>query len=192
MMLHNKENVICHALIMAVTIVLLGFSSSYYYCSASALPFQSANNHHKVFDKKQDNSDASSKDASNDGDGSDNGDGPSSKSDKTLSHTDDSSSDTGRVSSSSNSDSRGSKSSNNLGNSDYNDNNNNKNNDQGTNDGGNTGEKQGTGENVQVTRTNTPQTTCEQASNCTDQQGSSDIDRNMPRELGQLLLFLTV
>jgi hypothetical protein len=82
MMLHNKENVICHALIMAVTIVLLGFSSYYY--SASALPFQSANNHHKVFAKKQDNSYTSSKDASNDGDGSDNRDGPISSSDKTL------------------------------------------------------------------------------------------------------------
>ncbi len=49
-----------------------------------------------------------------------------------------------------------------------------------TNDVGNTGENQGSGENVPLTRTDTPalQTTCEQGSNCTDQQSSTDRDRS--------------
>ena len=78
-------------------------------------------------------------------------------------------------------------------------NNNNKNNNQdtGTNDGGDTSpdnnlqsaetdqqqqQKQGGGENVAPidtsTPTSTPETTCEQGSNCTDQQGFSDRDRS--------------
>ena len=82
-----------------------------------------------------------------------------------------------------------------------NSNNNNKNNNQdtGTNDGGDTSpdnnlqsaetdqqqqqqQKQGGGENVAPidtsTPTPTPETTCEQGSNCTDQQGFSDRDRS--------------
>jgi hypothetical protein len=47
MMLHNKEKVICHVLIIAVTILMIGYSSVF------AFPFQSAIHHHKVFDKKQ-------------------------------------------------------------------------------------------------------------------------------------------
>ena len=76
-----------------------------------------------------------------------------------------------------------------------NSNNNNKNNNQdtGTNDGSNTRpdnnlqsaetdqkQQQGGGENVPPTDTSTPtpQTACEQGSNCTDQQGLSDRDRS--------------
>ncbi|MFL6342157.1 MAG: hypothetical protein ACJ72U_11515, partial [Nitrososphaeraceae archaeon] len=69
-------------------------------------------------------------------------------------------------------------------------------NDQSTNDGSNTGTdnnlqaiepakpdeqaQQGAGENVPPTETATPtpQTSCEQGSNCTDQQGLSDRDRS--------------
>jgi hypothetical protein len=165
-MLHNKQKVICHTLIIAVTIVLLGSSS--YSSSVFAFPFQSTIHHHKVFDKKQD-SGSNPKDARNGGDSSDN-------------------SDSSRASSTS--DTKSSDSSNNLASSD----NNNRNNDQGTNDGSNTGahnnlqavepaktsEQQGTAENIPSSGTATPipQTTCEQGSNCTDQQGLSDHDRS--------------
>ena len=78
-----------------------------------------------------------------------------------------------------------------------NNNNKNSNQDTGTNDGGNTSpdnnlqsaqtdqqqqQKQGGGENVAPidtsTPTPTPETTCEQGSNCTDQQGFRDRDRS--------------
>jgi hypothetical protein len=168
-MLHNKQKVISGILMILVVTLMLGCSS---YSYVFAPPLQPANHHHKVFDKKQD-SGTSSKDASNggDGDSSDNSGGYSSSSGKTLGHTDDSSSDSSRGSSTS--DIRSSDSSNNLDNSD------NKNNDHSTNDVGNTGENQGSRENVSLTGTNTPtpQTTCEQGSNCTDQQGLGDRDR---------------
>jgi hypothetical protein len=159
MMLHDKQKVISHALITGVAvaaIVMFGFSS-YSSSSAFALPFQSAIHHHnKVFDKKQD-SGSNSKEASNGGDSSAN---------------DDSS----RASSTS--ETKSSDSSNNLASSD----NNNRNNDQGTNDGSNIGAHNNlqTGDNIaqSETATPTPQTTCEQGSNCTDQQGLSDRDRS--------------
>src|SRR4051794_73046 len=70
-MLHDKQKVICHTLIIAATILMLGSSSSYSF--VFALPLQSAIHHHKVFDKKQD-SGSNSKDARNGGDSSDNSD----------------------------------------------------------------------------------------------------------------------
>ena len=147
-MLHNKQKVICHTLIIAVTIVMLGSS----YSSVSAFPLQSViHHHHKVFDKKQESGSSSS----------------------------------------SSSDTKSSDNSKNEGNG----NNNNKNNNQGTDDGSNTGhdnnlqvvepaktgeQQQGTGESVAPIETATPmpQTSCEQGSNCTDQQGLSDRDRS--------------
>jgi hypothetical protein len=156
-MLHDKQKVICHTLIIVVafTIVMLG---SYYSTSfVSAFSLQPTIHHHnKVFDKKQE-SDSSS------------------------------SSDTKR---SDNSDNNGN--SNNNNNDD-----NNKNNNQGTNDDINTGtdntfqavepaksgeqqQQQGSGENIAPIGAATPKsdTACEQGSNCTDQQGSSDRDRS--------------
>jgi cytoskeletal protein RodZ len=182
-MLHNKQKVICHTLIIALTIVILGSSC---YSSVSAFPFQSTI-HHKVFDKIQD-SRSNSKDASN----GNSGRSSSSSSDKTVDHLQVSSG-TGSSSSSSKStpDTKSSDSSNNLRNSD-----NNENNDQSTNDGSNTGAdnnlqaiepakpdeqaQQEAGENVPSTgiATPTPQITCELGSNCTDQQGLSDRDRS--------------
>ena len=146
-MLDDKQNkVSCHTLIIvvAIAIVMLGYSSYSSSPSVSAFPFQSAIHHHKVFDKKQVSSSSSSSDAKD------------------------------------------------------NSNNNNKNNNQGTgtNDGSNTSpdnnlqsaetdqqqQKQGGVENVAPietsTPTPTPETTCEQGSNCTDQQGFSDRDRS--------------
>jgi cytoskeletal protein RodZ len=122
------------------------------YSSVFAFPFQTTtNHHHKILDKKQVSSSSSS------------------------SLADDSSS-------RSSSDAKG------------NSNNNNKNNNQGTNDRSNTGsdnnlqsaetdqKQQGGRENVAPTDTSTPtptpQTACEQGSNCTDQQGLSDRDRS--------------
>jgi cytoskeletal protein RodZ len=139
MMLHNKEKVICRVLIIAVTILMLGYSSVF------AFPFQSAIHHHKVFDKKQVSSSSSS------------------RSSETKANS----------------------------------NNNNKNNNQGTSDGSNTSpdnnlrsaetdqqQQQGTGESVSSVGTAapmptpTPHTTCEQGSNCTDQQSLSDQNRS--------------
>ena len=154
----KRKKVSCHTLIIVVafTIVMLGSSS--YSSSVSAFPFQSAIHHHnKVFDKKQDS--VSSGDRI-----------------RGSSHT------------------KNSDNSNNEGSS----NDNKKNNDQGTNDGSNTDsdnnlqavesvtrgeqQRQGTGESVSSVGTAapmpTPQTTCEQGSNCTDQQGFSDRDRS--------------
>jgi cytoskeletal protein RodZ len=183
-MLHNKQKVICHTLIIALTITILGY---YSYSSVSAFPFQSTIHHDKLFDKKQD-SGSNSKDASN----GNSGRSSSSSSDKTVDHLQVSSG-TGSSSSSSKStpDTKSSDSSNNLRNSD-----NNENNDQSTNDGSNTGAdnnlqaiepakpdeqaQQEAGENVPSTgiATPTPQITCELGSNCTDQQGLSDRDRS--------------
>jgi cytoskeletal protein RodZ len=121
------------------------------YSSVSAFPFQTTTiNHHKIFGKKQASSSSSGADSS----------------------------------SSRSSDTKGSDNSN--------DNNNNKkNNNQGTNDDSDTSpddnlqsaetdQQQGTGESVAPTgtATPTPQATCEQGSNCTDQQGLSDHDRS--------------
>jgi hypothetical protein len=62
-MLHDKQKVICHTLIMVVafTIVLFGsyYSSS---SSVSAFSLQSPIHHHKVFDKKQGSDSSSSSD----------------------------------------------------------------------------------------------------------------------------------
>jgi hypothetical protein len=192
-MLHNKQKAICHTLTIALTIVILG--SSCYSSSVSAFTLQPAIHHDKLFDKKQD-SRSNSKDASNGGSSTGNsGRSSSSSSDKTVDHLQVSSG-TGSSSSSSSSsrstpDTKSSDSSNNLRNSD-----NNENNDQSTNDGSNTGtdnnlqaidpakpdeqEQQGAGENVPPTgtATPTPQTSCEQGSNCTDQQGLNDRDRS--------------
>jgi cytoskeletal protein RodZ len=184
-MLHNKQKMICHTLIIALTIVILGFSS---YSSIFAISVQSAIHHHKVFDKKQD-SDSDSKDARSDG-----SDGrPSSSSDKIDDHLQISSShssDSG--SSSSSSDTKSSDNTNNVDSANTNKNNN----DQSTNDGSNTGadnnlqavepaktgeqQQQSTGKNSSLigTATSTSHTSCEQGSNCTDQQGLSDHDRS--------------
>jgi hypothetical protein len=190
-MLHNKQKAICHTLTIALTIVILG--SSCYSSSVSAFTLQPAIHHDKLFDKKQD-SRSNSKDASNGGSSTGNsGRSSSSSSDKTVDHLQVSSGTGSSSSSSSRStpDTKSSDSSNNLRNSD-----NNENNDQSTNDGSNTGtdnnlqaidpakpdeqEQQGAGENVPPTgtATPTPQTSCEQGSNCTDQQGLSDRDRS--------------
>jgi hypothetical protein len=153
--------------LVVVTIVMFGSSSPpHFYSSVSAFSFQSAIHHHnKIFDKKQ---------------------GSDSMGDHTGS--------SGRSS-----DAKRSDKSNNEGNSN---NDNNRNNNQGTNDGSNPGadnnlqpadtdqqqqqQQQGGGENVAPidtsiptpTRTPTPQTACEQGSNCTDQQVLSDRDRS--------------
>ncbi len=160
----NKQKLICNTLTMVVAtvaIVLLGFSSSY--SSVAALSLQSVIHHHhsNVFDKKQQDS------ASSGGDG------------RSSSNT------------------KSSDNSNNDGSSDG-INNNNKN--QGTNDDssnsgahdnlqsvepaktGKEGEL-GSGENVaSPTGTTAPtpesQTSCEQGSNCTNQQGLGDHDRS--------------
>ena len=193
-MLHNKQKAICHTLTIALTIVILG--SSCYSSSVSAFTLQPAIHHDKLFDKKQD-SRSNSKDASNGGSSTGNsGRSSSSSSDKTVDHLQVSSGTGSSSSSSSRStpDTKSSDSSNNLRNSD-----NNENNDQSTNDGSsNTGAdnnlraveptkpdeqaQQGAGENVPPTgtATPTPQTSCEQGSNCTDQQGLSDRDRSTP------------
>ena len=128
------------------------FGSYYSSSSVSAFSLQSPIHHHKVFDKKQ---------------GSD---------------------------SRSSSDTKRSDNSDNNGNSNNDDSN--KNNNQGTNDGSNTGtdntfqavepaksgeqQQQGSGENIASIEMVTPKskTICEQGSNCTDQQGSSDRDRS--------------
>jgi hypothetical protein len=144
-----------HMLIITVgviTILILGFSSYSSPSSVSALPFQSATHHHKISDKKQ-------------------------------------SGDSIDVSSSSNSDTKRSDHFN-----EGNSKNINKNNNQGTHDSSNTGaglsaaepaksgeqQQQGNGENAAPiqTSTPTPETTCEQGSNCTDQQSLSDRDRS--------------
>ena len=170
-MFHKRQKIMSYILvIMAVTVMILGSS---FYSSVSAVSSQSSMTHHKAFVKKQDGGSKShdggssrSKDTGigNDGDSSSDNSGGSStsSSDKTVGHTDDSSSDGSSITS----DTKSSDSSNRLGNSDND--NNNKNNDQATNDVGNTGESQRSGD----------QPTCEQGSNCTDQQGLSDRDRS--------------
>ena len=152
-MLHDKQKVIYHTLIMVVAFTIVMFGS-YYSSSVSAFSLQSPIHHHKVFDKKH---------------GSD---------------------------SSSSSDTKRSDNSDNNGNSNNNNYDSNKNNNQGTNDGSNTGtdntfqavepaksgeqQQQGSGENIAPIEIATPKskTICEQGSNCTDQQGSSDRDRS--------------
>ena len=158
----NKQKLICNTLTMVVVatvaIVLFGFSSSY--SSVAALSLQLVIHHpRKVFDNKQQDS------ASSGGDGS-------------------------------SSNTKSSDNSNNDGSSDGN--NNSKN--QGTNDGSSNSDAHdnlqsvepaktgkewelGSGENVaSPTRTTAPtpqsQTSCEQGSNCTDQQGVGDHDRS--------------
>jgi hypothetical protein len=182
-MLHNKHKMICHTLIIALTIVILGFCS---YSSVSAFPFQSAIHHHnKVFDKKQD-SGSNSRDAHSDGSGG----RPISSSDKTGDHLQISSSHSSDSGSSSSS-SPETKSSDNTDNV-YSANTNKNNNDQSINDGSNTDadnnlhsvepaktgeqQQQGAGENPPLigTATPTPQASCEQGSICTDQQNSSN------------------
>ena len=137
-----------------VSILALGVYS--YSSSALALSLPSVISHHKISDKKQDS------------DGRD-------------------------VISSSRTDTKSS--SYNTGNSNNNENNN-KNNNQGTKDGSNTGtdntfqaaeptkseeQQQEGGENIATSVIAPPQseTTCEQGSNCTDQQGLTDRDRPM-------------
>jgi clumping factor A len=176
-MLHNKQKVISGILIIiVVTIVMLGYSSSHSF--VSAFPLQSANHHHKVFDKKQD-SGSSSRDMDS---------GSSDNNDRSSSSSQYGSSDVSSSSSGSSTDTKNSYNSNSIGN-------NSNNNDQGANGGSNTGadnnlhaiespktdqQQQGTGENIPPTETTTPtpQTTCEQGSDCTDQQGSGNSDHS--------------
>jgi len=163
---HNKQKVICNTLtivLATVAIILLGLGFSSSYSSVAALSLESVIHHQsKVFDKKQQ-------------------DGGSS-----AAH---SSSSTGS------SDTKSSDRSNNEGNN----NNIDRNNNQVTNDGNsNSGahddlqavepantktreqQQRGIGESIvpSGTATPSPQTTCEQGSNCTDQQGLSDHDRS--------------
>jgi hypothetical protein len=170
---HNKQKVICNTLtivLATVAIILLGLGFSSSYSSVAALSLESVIHHQsKVFDKKQQ-------------------DGGSS-----AAH---SSSSTGS------SDTKSSDRSNNEGNNNNNKNNNNnidRNNNQVTNDGNsNSGahddlqgvepantktreqQQRGIGESIVPSGTAkpSPQTTCEQGSNCTDQQGLSDHDRS--------------
>jgi cytoskeletal protein RodZ len=161
----SKQNVACYMLmIIAVAFVLLGSSA---FVFALSLQQPSIHNYNKVFDKEQDSVST--------GDGS-------------------------RRSSSSNSHSSNSHTksydNSNEGNSDDN----NKNDNQGTNDGSNTGahnnnllavepaksgeqQQQSDRENVASTTGTTtptpiPHASCEQGSNCTDQQGLNDQDRS--------------
>ena len=161
----SKQNVACYMLmIIAVAFVLLGSSA---FVFALSLQQPSIHNYNKVFDKEQDSVST--------GDGS-------------------------RRSSSSNSHSSNSHTksydNSNEGNSDDN----NKNDNQGTNDGSNIGahnnnllavepaksgeqQQQSDRENVASTTGTTtptpkPHASCEQGSNCTDQQGLNDQDRS--------------
>ena len=148
-MLHDKQKVMCHTLIIVLAFPIVMFGS-YYSSSVSAFSLQSPIHHHKVFDNKQESDSSSS------------------------------------------SDTKRSDNSNNNGNSNNNDDNN-KNNNQGTNDDSNTGtgktfkavepaksgeQQHGSGENIAPIEIVTPKskTMCEQGSDCTDQQGSSDRD----------------
>jgi hypothetical protein len=142
--------------VIVAAIILIGSSCSCSTAFALSLQQPAIHHHNKVFDKKQQDSDSSDS-----------------------------------------SDAKISDRSNNEGNSD---NNFDKNNKRGTNDGssdsgshddlqvvkpantksGEQQQQQGTGENSPLigTATSTPQTSCEQGSNCTDQQGLSDHDRS--------------
>lgn len=177
----NKQKAICHTLtilVIVAAIVLVGFSSSYSSALALSLQQPFIHNHHKVLDKKQQGDDIS-------------GDRSSSRSSSSVSDSGGSSPET-----------KSSDKSNNKGNSNNN-NNIEGNNNQNTNDGGssNTGpysdlqsvEPAKSGEQRQqqepggndaqtgtATPTLTPDTSCEQGSNCTDQQGLSDRDRSPP------------
>jgi hypothetical protein len=151
----SNDRQVYHMLIIVVvsivSILALGFYS--YSSSALALSLPSVISHHKISDKKQD---------------SDGRDGISSSRTDTKS------------------------SSYNNGNSDNNEDNN-KNNNQGTNGGSNTGtdntfqaaeptksgeQQQEGGENIATSVIDRSETTCEQGSNCTDQQGLTDRDRS--------------
>ncbi len=171
----GKQKMNCHLWIIAVAITLL-LLSAFSYSSVSAFSLQSVIHHqNKVFSKKQDS-------------GS-NSNGAASSSNSGGSNT------------------KGSDKSNNEGNSNNNNNdnnnndNNNNNNNQGTNGDGSSNagshgglqavEPANPGENQQqqetrandaqtgmATSRSTPDTSCEQGSNCTDQQGLSDHDRS--------------
>jgi hypothetical protein len=138
MTLHNKHKVICHALIIAVTILMLGYSSVF------AFPFQSTIHHHKVFDKKQDIG------------------GSNSLHRKSSDNSNNEGNSVNNNNRGTNDDRRGSD--NNL---------------QAVEPAKTHEQQQRSGENVAPTgiATPTPETTCEQGSNCTDQQGLSDRDR---------------
>ena len=161
--------------VVAVTIIMSGFS---FHSSVSAFPLQSVIHHNnKVFDNDKNQGSGSSRDGGSSGGdgGSSGGDGGSSSSLDTKS-SDDS----------------------NEGNANNNNNNNeNNNNNQDIRDSSDTNadthsqvlqsakspekkQQQGSTENVAPigTATPTPETTCEQGSNCTDQQGLTDQDRS--------------
>ena len=191
-MLHNKQKAISGILIIiVVTIVMLGYSYSF----VSAVSSQRSVDHHNALVKKR-FSGSNSHDGSSSKD-NDNGDGRSGNSDrsasgshKTLDHRHDSSSigssinDKGSSSSGSGLDRKSS-----SDNSIKEDNNNDQNSDQGTDDRSNTlgtdnnlqsttrGGQQGTGHNTPSIKTvtpTTPQTACEQGSNCVSHQQESN------------------
>jgi hypothetical protein len=151
-MLYNKQKAICHAMIIVVTILLLGYSCVF------AFPFQTTIHHHKIFGKKQVSSSSgggdSSSSHSSDVKGSDNSnnEGNSNNNNKNNNQGTNDGSNTGAD--------------NNLQSTET---------DQQQ-------QQQGGGENVAPIDTSiptpTPQTLCKQGSNCTDQQGLSDRDRS--------------
>ena len=162
-MLHNKQKVVTGMSIMIIVAILTFGSSSY--SLVSAISSQSSVDHHKASVKKQEsrsdaNDDRSSKDKGN-----------AERNDKVGTSSGSSQGDSSDTSSStSNSDTEGSDNSNNVGDTEKNNNSNN----QATDDGSNTG----IGENVPsiVPAIPAPHRSCDQGSNCNDQQDPSNTD----------------
>ena len=154
-MLHDKQKVICHTLIMVVafTIVLFGsyYSSS---SSVSAFSLQSPIHHHKVFDKKQGSDSSSSSDIKRSDNSDNNGNSNNNNDDSNKNNN------------------QGTNDGSNTG----------TDNTFQAVEPAKSGEQQqqGSGENIAPIEIATPKskTICEQGSNCTDQKGSSDRDRS--------------
>jgi hypothetical protein len=163
-MLHNKQKVVTGMSIMIIVAILTFGSSSY--SLVSAISSQSSVDHHKASVKKQESrSDANADDrSSKDKGNAERNDKVGASSGSSQGHSSDASSST------SNSDTEGSDNSNNVGDAEKNNNNNN----QATDDGSNTG----IGENVPsiTPAIPAPHRSCDQGSNCTDQQDPSNTD----------------
>src|ERR1044071_8948412 len=160
-MVHNKQKVInAFSIMIIVTILTFGSSS---YSLVFAISSQSSIDHHKASVKKQD----SRSHPDDDGSSKDNGNAESN--DKVGGSSGSSQDDSSDASSStSNSDTAGSDNSNDVGYTQKNNNN------QATDDGTNTG----IGENVPsiAPAIPAPHSSCDQGSNCNDQQDPSNSD----------------
>lgn len=164
-MVHNKQKVITGISIMIIVTILTVGSSSY--SLVSAISSQSSIDHHKASVKKQESrsdanvDDRSSKDKGN----AERNDKVGGSSGSSQDDSSDASSSTG------NSDTAGSDNSNDVGDTQKNNNNNNN---QAANDGSNTG----IGENVPsiAPAIPAPDRSCQQGSNCNDQQDPSNTD----------------